>query len=110
VVKDRLAPAADVRGALALVVSDPEILGLVYRTDAATSDQVRILLEIPEAVDAVPEPQPGTAPPIRYGGAVVASSSRLEASRSYLDFLQGPKAAASFEARGFGVLGKDADD
>ncbi|MEM7353871.1 MAG: molybdate ABC transporter substrate-binding protein, partial [Acidobacteriota bacterium] len=50
-VSPRLATALDVRAALALVASDPRIIGIVYRTDAATSSDVRVLFELPQPSD-----------------------------------------------------------
>ena len=49
----RLAPTLDVRAALALVESSQHILGVVYATDVATSDRVRILYA------PLPADQPG---------------------------------------------------
>lgn len=88
---DRLAPTLDVRAALALVESDPEILGIVYRTDALTSEQVRVVYEFPP-VDEVP---------ITYWGALVAGGDAPEPGALFLDFLQDPEAAAIIERHGF---------
>lgn len=88
---DRVAPALDVRGALALVESDREILGIVYRTDALTSEQVRIVYEFP----------PIDERPISYWGALVADGHALEAGAIFLDFLQSPEAAVLIERHGF---------
>lgn len=46
----RVAPAADVRRALAMVASDPSILGFVYRTDVNQDDRVRVLSEVPRGL------------------------------------------------------------
>lgn len=88
---DRIAPALDVRAALALVESDPEILGIVYRTDAQASEQVWVLYEFPPIADL----------PITYWGALVTDSDALEAGRLFLDFLQSPEAIAIVERYGF---------
>ena len=45
--RSRVAPAPDVRAALNLVASDPEVIGIVYRTDAIAAESVRVLYEIP---------------------------------------------------------------
>lgn len=91
VVADRVAPALDVRAALALVESDPEILGIVYRTDAETSAEVRVLYEFPPANDA----------PIIYCAAEIAGGQSPELGRRFLDFLVSPTARAIAERHGF---------
>ncbi len=90
-VAGRVAPALDARAALALVESDPEILGIVYRTDALTSEKVRVLVEIPGVEDQ----------PIAYWATQIANSQRPELGRLFLDFLTGPAAAEIVERHGF---------
>ena len=92
-VADRLAPALDVRAALALVESDPEILGIVYRTDARTSEKVRVLHEFPPAAEA----------PITYCAVLVARADDPELGRLFLDFLARPEARAIAERHGFEI-------
>jgi len=43
----KIVPSPDVRAALGLVKADANILAIVYRTDAAMSDEVRVLYEVP---------------------------------------------------------------
>ncbi len=103
-VSSRVAPAPDVRGALALVEADPEIIGIVYRTDAVSSARVRILYEVPI----------GDGPEIRYEAAAIKSSSprslaeqaaaRQSVAFSYLEFLGGEAAQEEFESQGFRIL------
>jgi molybdate transport system substrate-binding protein len=90
----RIAPTLDVRAALALVESDPEILGVVYRTDARTSGKVRVIYEFPP-LDEVP---------ITYWGALVTDGEAPEAGTHFLEFLQGPEAAAILERHGFEAI------
>jgi molybdate transport system substrate-binding protein len=90
-VADRVIPAPDVRAALALVVSDPEIVGIVYRTDAAASPRVRVLHEFP--ADA--------AEPIRYAAAVLRDARNGEAANAFLEFLGGEAGRAIFARHGF---------
>jgi molybdate transport system substrate-binding protein len=97
-VADRVAPALDVRAALALAESDPEVLGIVYRTDAASSDRVAVLYEVPEA----------EGPRIRYAVAAVAGGPNPEAGLSFVAFLETPAAAAVFDRHGF-VVGAGAE-
>ncbi len=84
-------PTLDVRAALALVASDPEIVGVVYRTDAMSSDRVRILCELD---------QPLEAPPIAYRAVLVAGGDPELAGR-FLDFLNRPEARAIASRHGF---------
>lgn len=79
----RVVPAPDVRAALALVESDPAIVGIVYRTDARTSSKVRVLAELPgEAV---------------YPAAAI----REGPGRHFVEYLSSPEARAIFERHGF---------
>jgi molybdate transport system substrate-binding protein len=91
-VSARLAPADNVRAALALVARAEAPLGIVYRTDALVEPKVRI-------VDTFPA---GTHPPIVYPAALTTQRS-AEAAR-VLEFLRSPKARAIFERRGFLVV------
>ncbi len=90
-VADRVAPALDVRAALALVESDPEIFGIVYRTDARSSSKVRVLHELPELADA----------PITYCATLIAGGGQPRLAGRFLDFLTSPEAAAIAERHGF---------
>jgi molybdate transport system substrate-binding protein len=97
-VATRVAPAPDVRAALALVAAAPEVVGIVYRTDVAgggAASRVEVLLEIERELD----------PPIRYVAARSSRSSKLASGASeLLDFLGGPEARAIFERHRFIAL------
>lgn len=90
-VKDRLAPAANVRAALALVARGEAPLGIVYRTDAAAEPAVVVAGVFP----------PGSHPPIVY--PVAALEGAKPSARRWLDFLEGPQARRIFEKHGFTV-------
>jgi molybdate transport system substrate-binding protein len=92
-VQDKLAPAENVRAALAFVARAETPLGIVYDTDARTEPKVRIVGIFPDA----------THPPIVYPAAVVAASQN-RAAAGYLAFLKSPKAAAIFHRYGFITL------
>lgn len=92
-VKDRLAPAENVRAALAFVAQGETPLGIVYDTDARSEPRVRIVGLFPDE----------SHPPIVYPAALVAAS-RNEAAAGYLAFLETPNAAAIFRKYGFNVL------
>jgi molybdate transport system substrate-binding protein len=103
----RVAPAPDVRAALAMVAAEPEAVGIVYRSDVAGAGadgsdllaQVEVLLEIEREPD----------PPIRYVGALVRRppGTTPGAAAGLLDFLAGAEAAAIFERHGFIALRQD---
>ena len=94
-VKDRLAPAENVRAALAFVARGESPLGIVYDTDAKVEPTVRIVGLFPDA----------SHPPIVYPGAVVASSKNPHA-KGFLDSLISPAEAAIFHRFGFRMLRK----
>jgi molybdate transport system substrate-binding protein len=93
-VKERVAPMPDVRAALAAVQADPAVVGIVYRTDALSSDGVRVLWEVPR--------QEG-ARSISYPGAVIAGSGHPEAARAFVEFLGSAEAVGILERYGFVV-------
>lgn len=86
----RLARANDVRSALALVERGEAPFGIVYATDAAISDGVKVVGAFPE----------DSHPPITYPAALVADTP---ASRALLAFMQSPEAAAIYDRYGFTV-------
>ncbi|HEX3405886.1 MAG TPA: molybdate ABC transporter substrate-binding protein, partial [Caulobacteraceae bacterium] len=92
-VEDKLAPAENVRAALAFVARAETPLGIVYDTDARTEPKVRIVGIFPDA----------THPPIVYPAAVVTASQN-RAAGGYLAFLKSPQAAAIFRRYGFITL------
>jgi molybdate transport system substrate-binding protein len=92
-VADRVAPAPDVRAALGLVLADPDVIGIVYRSDwLASSDKTRVLYEVKDG------------PPIRYVVAQVAGGPAPQDGRRFLDYLNGAKAHDVFQRRGFTPL------
>jgi molybdate transport system substrate-binding protein len=92
-VKDRLAQAENVRAALALVSTGEAPFGIVYATDAAADQGVRIVAAFPD----------DSHPPIVYPAAVLAVSDKA-AAVDFLSFMQSDKARGLFEAQGFAVL------
>ena len=89
-VRNRLAPAADVRAALALVARGEAPLGIVYATDAARIEGVHVVGSIPAALHE----------PIVYPVALVAGRDSALATR-FFDFLTGPAGRAAFARAGF---------
>ena len=90
-VSDRVVPALDVRAALALVESDPDLIGIVYRTDVVAADQVRILYEVPETVE----------PKIVYAAAAISGGPNTDGGRTFVDFLKTAEASDVFRRYGF---------
>jgi molybdate transport system substrate-binding protein len=93
---DRVVPTENVRAALAAVESGNADAGIVYKTDAGISRKVRIAYEVARA----------EGPAISYPFAVVRSSSRPEAARRFLAWLESPAALAVFQRYGFLLAGK----
>lgn len=90
-VEARLAPAADVRGALALAEARDDTVGIVYATDALASTTTRILFEVPRA----------HSPPIGYFASVTRETRHPEAAAALVRHLLSDEARAVFERHGF---------
>jgi len=89
-VQPRVAPEPDVRAAIGLVASDPEVAGMVYRTDQlAFANRTRVLYEVKDG------------PPIRYTLARLAEGRNAAGARAFAEFLEGPDAARVFARHGF---------
>ena len=67
-------------------------VGIVYATDAATTDKVKVLCEAPEG---------SLAQKVIYPVGIVAASQKKEAAQAFVDFLKSEEALAVFEAYGF---------
>jgi len=91
-IEARVARAKDVRAALALVERGEAPVGVVYATDAAITDQVKVIGMFPE----------DSHPPIVYPVALVAGAETAVA-RSFLEFLKTSEARTIFLKYGFSV-------
>ncbi|MEE6031018.1 molybdate ABC transporter substrate-binding protein [Avibacterium paragallinarum] len=89
-VEDKLARASNVRAALALVEQGEAPLGIVYATDAAASQKVKVVAVFPENSHAV----------IEYHAAIVAGNANQE-SVTFLNYLQSQEAKQIFTHAGF---------
>jgi molybdate transport system substrate-binding protein len=87
-----VAPMNNVRAALVLVERGEAPLGVVYATDAAITEGVRVAGVFPES----------SHPPITYPVAIVAGRETV-AVRAFHDFLFADAARAVFAAHGFVV-------
>jgi molybdate transport system substrate-binding protein len=91
-VEPKMAMAANVRAALALVARGEAPLGIVYSTDAKIEPNVKIVGVFPE----------DSHPPIIYPVAATVNANADTAS--YLTFLRSPSAQSIFENYGFRFL------
>jgi molybdate transport system substrate-binding protein len=88
-VRDRLAPADNVRSALMFVSRGEAPLGIVYATDALLEPRVRIVATFPANTHA----------PITYAGAVTIRSNNDAVS--FLEFLSKPESLDTWRRFGF---------
>ncbi|GBC59444.1 molybdate ABC transporter substrate-binding prot ein [Desulfonema ishimotonii] len=91
-VAPKVARSKDVRAALALVERGEAPLGIVYATDAAISEKVKVVAIFPE----------DSHPAITYPVALIAGKT-TPAAKAFLEFLRTPDAKAVFETYGFSV-------
>lgn len=92
----------EIRGGVSLGTNVTEVLhwvaegsaevGVVYATDAASTDRVRVIAEAPEG---------SLAAPVVYPAGRVSAGAHPEEARLLLDFLRGPEALAVFASYGF---------
>ena len=89
--EDRLVPVRSARAVLATVEIGAVDAGMVYRTDAMSSDGVRVVFEVPVA----------EGPDIAYPAAVTTRATRPGAAQQLLEYLRGPEARVVLEQAGF---------
>ena len=95
--KNRIAPAMDVRGALTLVARGECAAGIVYATDATITDGVAVIATLPDSL---------LSTPIVYPIAIV-KGRRTPTVEAAMHFLQSDTAAAVFQLYGFRVLASE---
>jgi molybdate transport system substrate-binding protein len=83
----------DVKEVLAWVETGNVDAGVVYSTDAESSDSVKV----------VATADPSTHDPIVYPVAMIKTSQNADASKEFIEFLQSDKAKGIFEGYGFTV-------
>ncbi|MDP3089368.1 MAG: molybdate ABC transporter substrate-binding protein [Nitrospira sp.] len=79
------------RAVLDLVAKGEAEVGIVYRTDAASDEHVRIL-------DTAPE---DSHTPIRYGVAVVWTAKNISGAGDFIEFLLAPRIQTQLKEHGF---------
>ncbi|MBP2651871.1 MAG: molybdenum transporter, periplasmic molybdate-binding protein [Firmicutes bacterium] len=94
-IKDKAVLAKDVRTVLTYVETSNVEAGIVYKTDAAISDKVKIVAIAPE----------GSHKPIVYPAAILAGTKERKAAENFLAYLSGPEGQTVFEKYGF-TMGK----
>lgn len=92
-VKKKAVYGSDVRQVLTWVETGSVDCGVVYATDAATTDKVQTVAEAPK----------GSSDPVIYPVAVLKSSKNPEAAKAFLAFLSGEEGKAAFVKYGFSV-------
>jgi molybdate transport system substrate-binding protein len=90
-VKEKIVLASDVRQVLTFVESGNVDAGVVYSTDALTSDKVTVVATAPAGINAQ----------VVYPAAVIKTAGNVKTAREYIDFLSGVEADAIFEKYGF---------
>lgn len=86
--------AENVRGALAAVEAGNADAAIVYRTDAAVSQKVKISFTVPAS----------EAPSIVYPVALCKEAPNAAEAKPFVEFLRGDQAADIFRKRGFTVI------
>jgi molybdate transport system substrate-binding protein len=94
ILQPKLMPAENVRAALTVVESGNAEAGIVYKTDASLSKNVKVALEIPAA----------EGPQIVYPVALVSGSRHAAAAGKFLARLTDKEAGAVFTKLGFTLL------
>ena len=92
-VKSKAVYASDVRQVLSWVETGEVDCGLVYATDAAISDKVKVLFEAPG----------DTHKPIIYPVAMLKSSSHQEEAKDFINYLTNNESKTVLEKYGFTV-------
>jgi len=90
-VKDKAVLAKDVRTVLTYVETGNVEAGIVYKTDAISSDKVKIVATAPE----------GSHQPIVYPVAVLSGTKQQQAAEDFITYLSTPECKTIFEKYGF---------
>ena len=87
----KLVLGLDVRTVLAYVERGEADVGLVYATEAAGREGLRVLFTVP----------PAAHPQVQYPIAVLRGSGQQRAAREFIAYLESPEALAVFEGQGW---------
>ncbi len=93
VLQDRLLPMPTARAVLSVIEAQPDLIGIVYRTDALSSKLVKIELVVEGA----------GAPRIGYWGIRTGSGERAGHADSFLQLFGTPEVQAEIRQMGFTI-------
>ena len=91
--ENKISFASNVKEVLAQTEAASVSCGVVYGTDAATSDKVDVVAGAPE----------GSHKPIVYPAAILKGTKHEAAAKAFVEYLKGPEATAVFERIGFAI-------
>lgn len=95
-IQEKLILQIDTPHVIGIIESGNVEAGIVYSTDAAIRDKIRIVANAPDEVNSQ----------IVYPVAVVKASQNVDATKAYIAFLLSDEAKAIFEQYGFVVVNK----
>ncbi len=93
---NKISYGSNVKEVLSQVAAGAADCGMVYSTDAATSNAVEVVAEAPK----------GTHRPITYPVAILKETQNLEAATAFTNFLKGPESIKIFTGIGFAIPSK----
>lgn len=94
-IQDKISYASNVKEVLSQVALGSVTCGIVYATDAATSDDTMIVEYIDNSL---------LATPVLYPAALLTNSTNPESAATFLAYLLNESSIATFEANGFTVI------
>lgn len=92
-VQGKVVFAKDVRTVLAYTETGNVEAGIVYKTDAVSSDKIKVVATAPE----------GSHQPIVYPIAVVSGTKQAKQAEDFIKYLFGPESKAILEKNGFSM-------
>lgn len=90
-VQDKIVFAKDVRTVLTYAETGNVEAGIVYKTDAVSSDKIKVVATAPE----------GTHQPIVYPVAVVTATKQIKAAQDFINYLFNSESKAILKKNGF---------
>jgi molybdate transport system substrate-binding protein len=92
-IKSKAVYAKDVTEVLTWVKTGNADAGIVYSTDAKTTDKIKVIAAAPS----------DSHKPVIYPTAIVKSSKKIDSAKNFINFLTDAKAKAVFEKYGFKI-------
>ena len=94
---NKISYASNVKEVLSQISTGAVDCGIVYSTDAATSEAVKVIAEAPK----------GSHRPIIYPAALLKGTKNKKAASEFTKFLKGPESAGIFKKVGFSIPRQD---